>query len=334
MADGTPVTYEELPDELKKRYDEIKATLEADLIGSFQRTRSHGIRWKGFSPQGALDGIDLSAPSEERTRGLRQEINYLEIMSHQYSPSGPALGTHQGELPLQSRPPLPYALAAPAEVPATPAFVVYKIGGDPSDYQFLTEAPKEIPQGYACTYVPDCGNWALTNQATTSGTPAKTGGTSATELEKQTWLTKYATPTNLQSSAPAVGSELEKQTWLAKAIGYSKPYPDEYEMIPLPPKYRLPDFSKFSGSDGSSSIEHVGRYLAQLGPASVSDQLRVRLFSQSLTGSAFGWYTSLPPDSIRSWKQLEEQFHTQYHSEASESGIADLAQLRQKRGER
>ncbi|KAK1616005.1 hypothetical protein QYE76_021522 [Lolium multiflorum] len=332
MADGTPVTYEELPDELKKQYNEIKATLEADLIGSFQRTRSHGIRWKGFSPQGALDGIDLSAPSEERTRGLRQEINYLvahslhrhsenlvnvlervalrviqEIMSHQYSPSGPALGTHQGELPLQSRPPLPYALAAPAEVPTTPAFVVYKIGGDPSDYQFLTEAPKEIPQGYACTYVPDCGSWALTNQATTSGTPAKTGGTSATELEKQTWLTK--------------------------AVGYSKPYPDDYEMIPLPPKYRLPDFSKFSGSDGSSSIEHVGRYLAQLGPASVSDQLRVRLFSQSLTGSAFGWYTSLPANSIQSWKQLEEQFHMQYHSEASESGIADLAQLRQKRGE-
>ncbi|KAK1643882.1 hypothetical protein QYE76_061687 [Lolium multiflorum] len=43
MADGTPVTYEELPDELKKRYDEIKVTLEADLIGSFERTRSHGI---------------------------------------------------------------------------------------------------------------------------------------------------------------------------------------------------------------------------------------------------------------------------------------------------
>ncbi|KAK1686538.1 hypothetical protein QYE76_047386 [Lolium multiflorum] len=33
------VTYEELPAELKKKHDEIKATLEADLIGSFQRTR-------------------------------------------------------------------------------------------------------------------------------------------------------------------------------------------------------------------------------------------------------------------------------------------------------
>jgi hypothetical protein len=91
-----------------------------------------------------------------------------------------------------------------------------------------------------------------------------------------------------------------------RAIGYSKPYPNEYDLIPLPPKYRLPEFSKFSGSDGSSSIEHVSRYLAQLGTISASDELRVRFFAQSLTGSAFGWYTSLPPDSIRTWKQMEE----------------------------
>ncbi|KAK1604956.1 hypothetical protein QYE76_028629 [Lolium multiflorum] len=412
MAEGTPVTYEDLTEELKKKYDEVKAILEADLIGSFPRTRSHGIRWKG-SPEGALDGVDLSTPSEERTRSLRQEINFMvahslhrhsenlvntlervalrviqEIMRHQYSPSGPALGTHQGEIPLQSRPPLPFALAAP-EVPSSPAFVVHKIGGDPSDYQFLYEAPKEIPHGYTCTYVPDCSNWALTNQTTTAGTSGTAGGASGSDLEKQTWLAKYATPTNLQNSTPAAGSDREKQTWLAKyatptnlqsstpaasselekqawlakyatpanlqsstpaastadqistilrdqfgmvpkrrAIGYSKPYPNEYDLIPLPPKYRLPEFSKFSGSDGSSSIEHVSRYLAQLG-ISASDELRVRFFAQSLTGSAFGWYTSLPPDSIRTWKQMEEQFHMQYHSEASEAGIADLAQEKQ-----
>ncbi|KAK1626763.1 hypothetical protein QYE76_001078 [Lolium multiflorum] len=365
MAEDTPVTYEDLPDELKKKHDEIKATLEAELIGSFHRTRSHGVRWKGFTPEGALDGVDLSAPSEERTRSLRQEINYMvahslhrhseslvntlervalrviqEIMSHRYSPSGPALGTFKGEMPLQ---PQPFAWAAP-ELPNSSAYVVYKIGGDPSDYQFLPEAPKEIPHGYACAYVPDCNTWALSNQAATSGASGTAGGTSGADPEKQTWLAKYATPTNLQSPAPAVGLEPEKQAWLVKyatpanlqgstpsaitadqicailkdqfgmmpkrkTFGYTKPYPKDYELIPLPPKYRLPDFTKFSGSDGSSSIEH------------------------SLTGSAFGWYTSLPPNSIRTWKQLEEQFHEQYHSEASDVGIADLAQVRQKRGE-
>jgi hypothetical protein len=85
--------------------------------------------------------------------------------------------------------------------------------------------------------------------------------------------------------------------------------------------------------DGSISIEHVSRYLAQLGMILVSDPLQVRFFSQSLTGLAFGWYTSLGPDSIRTWKQIEEQFHIQYHPEAAEAGIADLAQVRQQQGE-
>ncbi|KAK1645561.1 hypothetical protein QYE76_063366 [Lolium multiflorum] len=115
-----------------------------------------------------------------------------------------------------------------------------------------------------------------------------------------------------------------------RMIGYSKPYPNDYDLIPLPPKYRLPDFTKFSGSEGTSSIEHVSRYLAQLGMVSASDELRVRFFSQSLTGPTFGWYTSLLPDSIRTWKQLEEQFHVQYHSEAKKAGIADLTQVRQR----
>ena len=89
-------------------------------------------------------------------------------------------------------------------------------------------------------------------------------------------------------------------------------------MIPLPPKYRLPEFTKFNGSEGASSIEHVSRYLTQLGMISVSDPLRVQFNGQSLTGPAFGWYASLAPDSIRTWRQLEDQF---------------LAQVRQKRGE-
>jgi hypothetical protein len=108
-----------------------------------------------------------------------------------------------------------------------------------------------------------------------------------------------------------------------RTISYTKPYPSDYDLIPQPPKYRLPEFIKFSEVEGSSSIEHVSRYLAQLGMISVSDPLRVRFFSQSLIGPAFGWYTSLGPDSICTWKQLEEQFHIQYHSKPAEAGIAD-----------
>jgi hypothetical protein len=77
MLKGGPVTYEELIPEHKQKFDEMKALVEANLIGSFERTRHHGIRWKGFSPEGALNGVDLSLPSEERTRALHQEVNYM-----------------------------------------------------------------------------------------------------------------------------------------------------------------------------------------------------------------------------------------------------------------
>ncbi|KAK1682099.1 hypothetical protein QYE76_042947 [Lolium multiflorum] len=337
------ITYEDLPPDHKKKYDELKAIVEAELIGSFEKTRSHGIRFKGFTPQGVLDGLDLSLPSDERTRALRQEINYVvahslhrhseslvnslervalrvvqEIMERRYSPSGPVLGTHQGEVQLHTRPPLPYAMAAPQQQ-GSPAYVVYKVGGDPGSNRR------------------DCRS-----RSHCSGRRNAAAGSLGAEAEKQAWLAKYATAPVQESSAATtstadqISAVLRDQFGILpkkKVIGYSKPYPNEFDLIPLPPKYRLPDFNKFSGSEGSSSIEHVSRYLAQLGMVSASDQLRVRFFSQSLTGPAFGWYTSLQPNSVRSWKQLEEQFHTQYHSEATEAGIAELAQVRQRRGE-
>jgi hypothetical protein len=70
-----------------------------------------------------------------------------EIMKNQYSPSGPALGSYKGEVPFQAKPPLPYTFAAP-ESQGSPAYVVYKMGGDPVDHQFFSEPPKEIPHGY------------------------------------------------------------------------------------------------------------------------------------------------------------------------------------------
>ncbi|KAK1615835.1 hypothetical protein QYE76_021352 [Lolium multiflorum] len=331
MADEQ-IKYEDLPPEHKK-YNELKAIFEADLISSFEKTRSHGIRFKGFQPEGVFEGIDLSLPSEDRTRALRQEINY--DVAH-------SLHRHSESLELtreryrSTRPPLPYTLAAPQQQ-GSPAYVVYKVGGDPGDYQFLYEPPKEIPHGYVCTYMPDCNNWM--NHITAGGILERRnswsgegfcGRSSGADVEKQAWLAKYATGTSHESStasAPTVdqiSAILRDQFGILskkRTIGYSKLYPNEYDLIPLPPKYRLPDFTKFSGSEGSSSIEHVSRYLAQLRMVSASDQLCVRSFSQSLTGPAFGWYTSLPPDSVRTWKQLEEQFHIQYHSKATEAAL-------------
>jgi hypothetical protein len=194
MPNENPITYEELSDEHKQKKDEIKAAFEADLISSFERTHHHGIRSKGFSSEGALDEVDLSTTTEERTRALRQEVNYIvahslhrhskslvntlervavhvvqEIMKHQYSPTGLALGSHKGELPFQARLPVPYMFVAP-EQHGSLAYVMYKMGGDPADHQFFSEPPKEVPHVYVCAYIPDGCSPAQPTQRTTGGT--------------------------------------------------------------------------------------------------------------------------------------------------------------------
>jgi hypothetical protein len=75
-------------------------------------------------------------------------------------------------------------------------------------------------------------------------------------------------------------------------------YPSGYDHIPFPPRFKVPDFTKFSGKDETSTMEHITRIIIQCGEAGNVDALRVHLFSSSLSGSTFSWFTSLPAYSI------------------------------------
>ncbi len=68
---------------------------------------------------------------------------------------------------------------------------------------------------------------------------------------------------------------------------YRQPYPEWFERVPLPNRFKAPEFSKFSGQDSTSTYKHISRFLAQCGEASAVDALRVRLFRLSLSGLAF-----------------------------------------------
>jgi hypothetical protein len=85
------------------------------------------------------------------------------------------------------------------------------------------------------------------------------GGVSGIDVDKQAWLAKYATgPSHGNTySAPEaqivdqISAILRDQFGILpkrRMIGYTKSYPSDYDLIPLPPKYRLPEFTKFSGS--------------------------------------------------------------------------------------
>nr|AAX92796.1 retrotransposon protein, putative, unclassified [Oryza sativa Japonica Group]ABA93349.1 retrotransposon protein, putative, unclassified [Oryza sativa Japonica Group] len=114
---------------------------------------------------------------------------------------------------------------------------------------------------------------------------------------------------------------------------YRQPYPEWFERVPLPNRFKVPNFSKFSGQDTTSTYEHISRFLAQCGEASAVDALMVRLFRLSLDGSAFTWFSSLPHGSINSWADLEKQFHSYFYSGVHEMKLSDLTSNKHKHDE-
>jgi hypothetical protein len=86
---------------------------------------------------------------------------------------------------------------------------------------------------------------------------------------------------------------------------YQKPYPDYYNQLPHPRGYRVLEFSEFSGEDGMTTLEDVGQFILQCGEASANDELEMRIFPLSLSSTAFTWFTTIVPNSISTWAQLE-----------------------------
>ena len=53
----------------------------------------------------------------------------------------------------------------------------------------------------------------------------------------------------------------------------------------------------------------------------------------SLSGSAFSWFSSLEPNSIIGWANLENLFHAYFYSGTREKKILDLTNMRQRNNE-
>jgi hypothetical protein len=100
-----------------------------------------------------------------------------------------------------------------------------------------------------------------------------------------------------------------------------------------PPSLCVPDFIKFSGEDNGTTWEHISQYIAQLGEASAHDSFKVHLFSLSLTGTTFAWFSSLAPNSIDSWNQLEQKFHDYFFSGDYQLKLTDLTWVKQGKDE-
>jgi len=105
---------------------------------------------------------------------------------------------------------------------------------------------------------------------------------------------------------------------------YQRPYLAWYHIVQLRPCYRVPDFSTFTGIDEMTIMEHISHYLVQPRDASVEEAHKVRFFPLSLFGPAFSWFSSLEPNSITGWVDLENKFHAYFYSGIGENKIIDL----------
>jgi hypothetical protein len=114
-----------------------------------------------------------------------------------------------------------------------------------------------------------------------------------------------------------------------KSRAYQKPYPLYFDSVPYLTGWRTPDFVKFNGENNRTTWEHISQCLAQLGKVGSIDALKVHLFSLSLTHIAFSWVSSLSPNYIDSWEQLERKFHDHFYSPKNELKLLDLTLVRQ-----
>ncbi|XP_059669295.1 uncharacterized protein LOC132314449 [Cornus florida] len=89
------------------------------------------------------------------------------------------------------------------------------------------------------------------------------------------------------------------------------PYAQSIALLPYPPGYLTPKFSKFDGRKGNPR-EHVVRFIEALGPFGNDHTLRLREFSKTLTDRAYKWYANLESGSLTTWSQLATIFQSKF----------------------
>jgi hypothetical protein len=115
-----------------------------------------------------------------------------------------------------------------------------------------------------------------------------------------------------------------------RARSYQKPYPEYFDTIPYPWGFQVLDLAKFTGDDAKTTYEHIGQFLVKVNDVGITDVHKIRMFLLSLTGVAFNWFTSLPPNSIDSWVRLEQKFHDYFYNGEVELRLSGLMSFRQK----
>lgn len=74
----------------------------------------------------------------------------------------------------------------------------------------------------------------------------------------------------------------------------------------IPPYFKMPQLVSYDGT--FDSLDHLGSYRTHMMIQGASDALRYLAFPTTLEKATYVWYSSLKPESIHSFNQLEKLF--------------------------
>ncbi|XP_058733562.1 uncharacterized protein LOC131605191 [Vicia villosa] len=117
--------------------------------------------------------------------------------------------------------------------------------------------------------------------------------------------------TNLTAMIERIMTQNGLNTGLRRP-NYTSPLSDYVLQTEIPRGRKVHKFTKFSRDTTESTTEHISKYMTEAGDLANNEDLRMKYFPNSLTKNAFTWFTTLPPNSIDTWSQLERLFHEQF----------------------
>ena len=100
-----------------------------------------------------------------------------------------------------------------------------------------------------------------------------------------------------------------------------------------PKGYKLIKFTTFSGEGSEDAVTHISRFQGECGPYGGDDNLKLRAFGSSLSGSALTWYTKLAPRSVLDWATMEAMFRTTFGVVEPEVDLSSLTSMYQQPAE-
>ena len=84
--------------------------------------------------------------------------------------------------------------------------------------------------------------------------------------------------------------------------------------IVIPPKFKVPTFSKYDGVSWPKM--HLQSYVRKIQPHTTDKDLWVHFFQDSLSGTQLDWFYQLERSNIHNWEDLAAAFYKQYRYNA------------------